>query len=183
VTSVTSLSDQAFSSLFHEFEHTAFRLETLQQYSVEYEEAPFRAFRAGEERRSDPAYADWVETIKSNRSAGKRMSRVHVIREPLSEYVRYELTWPYPDNVAAGEDIRILAVTGDTWPADLPRQDYWLFDSRHAAIMRYDEDGGFVEADLVEEPELIVQFNYARDVAIHLSVPYAEYMARLDART
>jgi hypothetical protein len=178
VTSVSSLTDKAFSSLFEEFGHTAYRLETLQQYRVDYEEEPFRDFVAGRDRYTHPSHQGWVDLVASATRAGKHMSRVHVVLEPLTQYMQFELSWPYRDNVEAGEDIRILPLAeGAAWPEELTRQDYWLFDSSHAAVMRYDEEGRFEGADLVNPPEAIVEYNRMRDLAWHLSVPYEQYVA------
>jgi len=37
---------------------------------------------------------------------GKVFQRVHVVCEPLTDYLRYELGWSYPPNVEAGEEAR-----------------------------------------------------------------------------
>jgi hypothetical protein len=178
-TTFTSLSEEAFSSLFRDFRHTAYRLETLQAYNVEYEEAPFRAYLSGAERYTDPGYHEWLEVNEANKAAGKTMGRVHIVTEPIADYVRYELLWPYRDNVAAGEDIQILPVTNGEWPSDLPHEDYWLFDSTMAVIMRYDDTGAFTSAEVTESAEALVQYNYWRDLARHLAIPYEEYLQRL----
>jgi len=48
--------------------------------------------------------------------AGKVFQRVHVVREPLTDYLRYEFGWSYPPYVEAGEDIRILVAQAGSWP-------------------------------------------------------------------
>lgn len=106
------------------------------------------------------------------------MSRVHIVQEPLSDYVRFELLWPYVDSSQAGEDIRILSVPSDSWPKCLPHEDFWLFDSRLAAIMRYDDEGRFLEADLTDDPERIPQFIGWQSLARTDSIPYLTYMAQ-----
>nr|WP_245714689.1 DUF6879 family protein [Micromonospora inyonensis] len=86
-------------------------------------------------------------------SAGKRMHRVHVVVEPLSDYVRFECGWAYEHTVEAGEDVRLIGVAGDDWPAGLPHYDYWLFDSSQLVAMYYDQAGRFVSGELITEPE------------------------------
>ena len=44
---ITDITGAEFDALFTGFEHTAYRLETLQAYDVSYEEEPYRAFLAG----------------------------------------------------------------------------------------------------------------------------------------
>ena len=69
------------------------------------------------------------------------MQRVHVVVEPLTAYLRYELAWSYTPE--AGEDIRIIPVQTGQWPAGLPGLggDFWLFDSARLLRMHYDPAG------------------------------------------
>ena len=41
--------------------------------------------------------------LAANHRAGRVQQRVHVVAEPLTAYLRYELTWQYGPNAAAGE--------------------------------------------------------------------------------
>jgi len=168
-----------FARLFVSFQHTAYRLETLQRYDVSYELKPYRAFLAGEPRPPDPSKDAWTGMIRDSVAAGKRLQRVHVVIEPPTDYLRYELEWSYAPNVAAGEDIRILPVQPGQWPDDLPRQDYWLFDSRHLWTMAYDKAGAFRYAERTDETAQIVRHAYWRDAALHLATPYEDYMHRM----
>ncbi len=140
---ITDVTSAEFDALFTGFEHTAYRLETLQAYDVSYEEEPYRAFLAGHPQPRDPAKNQWVSMIGDAVRAGKVFQRVHVVREPLTDYLRYELGWSYPPNVEAGEDIRILVAQPGSWPMSargkiLPElKDYWLFDSSDLWVMEY----------------------------------------------
>jgi hypothetical protein len=106
--------------LFDNFEHTAYRLETLQYYRADGEAEPLRRFLAGEPQPHDPGKDQWVTRIRAAAAAGKLMQRVHIVTEPLSDYLRYELSWSYAPNVAVGEDIRVIPAAAGTWPAELP---------------------------------------------------------------
>jgi uncharacterized protein DUF6879 len=166
-----------FDELFTAFRHTAFRLETLDRYDVGYEEEPLRRFLAGKPKPHDDAKQAWVRTIADALAAGKRMERVHVVTEPLTDYLRFELAWGYPENVEAGEDIRILPVSLGSWPAGVPNHDFWLFDSKSVAVMRYDDGGRFRGAELVEDSEIVMQHCSWRDAAWRDAVPYKQYLA------
>lgn len=48
--------------------------------------------------------------------------------------------------------------------------------------MRYEDDGVFSAAEIIDEPEKIVQANYWRDLAVALSVPYRRYAAQRQSR-
>ncbi|TDQ49270.1 DUF6879 family protein [Actinorugispora endophytica] len=175
------VDEEEFEQLFARFRYTAFRLETLQHYSVDYEDAPFRRFLAGGQPEHSAVLSDWGEEIRAGIGEGRTYRRVHVVTEPLSDYVRFECSWGYPRNVAAGEDIRILAVPEGEWPEGIPRLDYWLFDSHRLLRMNYGPDGSMLTPELVEDPEQVVAANLWRDRALHLSVPFTEYQARFDA--
>jgi hypothetical protein len=102
------------------------------------------------------------------------MQRVHVVTEPLSDYLRFELTRAYPTNVLAGEDIRIL--TRDSASnLDLPDQDYWLFDSRRVGRMVYDSAGNLLRIELVNDRDLIAHYRRGRDIALEHAVPLLDY--------
>lgn len=174
---IEDVTSAEFDALFTSFEHTAYRLETLQQYDVSYEVEPYRAFLEGHPRPTDTAKNDWVDMIRDATAAGKVIQRVHVVEEPLTDYLRYELEWSYTPNVEAGEDIRIMPV--ETWPS-LPRYDYWLFDSSDLWVMEYADDGAFLYIEQVSDPAEIVRHARWRDAALHRSIPYADYMRRRD---
>ena len=174
---ITDLDSPEFARLFTGFEHTAYRLETLQRYDVGYEDQSYRAFLTGAPLPADRAKNEWTAMVRDAVAAGKTFHRVHVVTEPLSDYLRYELEWWYGPNVEAGEDIRILAAEPGQWPG-LPRHDYWLFDSRDLWLMKYGADGQFLCAELEREPATIVRHGYWRDAALHYATPYHDYIRR-----
>ncbi|WP_067800178.1 DUF6879 family protein [Actinomadura formosensis] len=147
------------------FRYTAYRLEALQRYDVSYEKEEFALFLAGQARGGFPGIADWIEgNVRPAKKAGKRMHRVHVVEEPLSDYVRFECAWSYEHTVPAGEDVRIIPVGRGEWPEGIPRRDYWLFDSCRFVTMHYERDGAFAAAEIIDDPEEIVQANHWRGV-------------------
>jgi hypothetical protein len=175
--------DAEFDRLFTDFGHTAYRLETLQRYTMPYEEEPLRRFLAGEPYPDDPTRQQWLTVIQNALTAGKRIQRIHIVAEPLSDYIEFELEWGYSSNAAAGEDISIIPVGHSQWPPELPRHDYWLFDSRQLVVMRYDVDGAFLAAEVVDDAVEVVKHNYWRDVALHQAIPYDKYMKTYDHRS
>ena len=161
-----------FGSLFR---RSAFRLEVLDRYAVPDEAEPFRRFLAGEPQ--DPAWREpYKQFVRGELRDGKQMARVHAVREPLSDYLEFELTCGYPANVAAGEDVRVLRLA--SWPhLRLPDHDYWLFNDRVAAVMIYGEAGDFLGADVISDPVMAARYRRARDIAMGHSVPLADYLA------
>ena len=158
--------------LFGRFEHTCFRLETRQRYEEPGEAGPLRSFLAGQEPATYPAKEAWLAVVRAGVAAGKVLQRVHVVSEPLTDYLRFEIGWSYQLNAGAGEDIRISRAA-----AALPADDYWLFDSRALARLHYDDDGALTGVELTADPAVVVQAGYWRDVALHLAVPLRNWRA------
>jgi hypothetical protein len=160
--------------LFQRCASSAFRLECLPAYDVteDAERDAYRRWLAGEEL--PPPQRAWPELVALAVAAGKRMQRVRVIRQ-MTDYIRFELHWGYPANVAAGEDIRILEL-GPENDALLTRHDFWLFDDAVAVRLDYATDGRFV--GLVEIADATT-CRRTRDLLLPLAVPFAKYRASL----
>ncbi|HEY9353761.1 MAG TPA: hypothetical protein VIP28_10945 [Nocardioides sp.] len=168
-------------SAFQNLTASWFRLETLQAYDVAEEHDSFAEFlRTG--KLDSPGDVEWRAMISGHVAAGRSLRRVHVVEEPLTDYVRYEIA-EYVRNHEAGEHIRLLPVAAGEWPEDLPRDtDFWLLDdgqpSESAWAMRYDGAGAFLGVDRVEDPDLIETYRRWRDAAIAQSVPLNDYPRR-----
>jgi hypothetical protein len=161
-----------FARLFTEVRHSWFRLETLQRYDAEYERDDFAAFLRGKPITTTPG--PWQTMLRDHVAAGRQLARVHVIEEPPSDYIRYELA-AYRLNAEAGEEVRLMPVRRGSWPPDIPAHDYWLFDDQRLWLMDYDPAGAFVQTRLVEEPIAIDQHRRWRDIALESSIPLNDY--------
>ncbi|WP_175408602.1 DUF6879 family protein [Streptomyces sp. TRM64462] len=163
---------EEFGRLFETFEQTAFRLETLAVYAVEEEREEIARFLAGEDMGPEWDDNPWVRSMTDK---GKRVSRVHVLRSPLTDYLRYELS-AYPGNVKAGESIGIIDLA-EQEVTGLPNHDFWLFDDRDVYRMHYTPDGEFAGAELLPADRLAEYQNY-RDLALSHAVPFTAYWER-----
>jgi hypothetical protein len=158
------------------FDREAYRLELLDAYVAPNEDAPLRRFLSGE--MPDPAWREpWKRFVRKARAAGKQMARVHVVTEPLTPYLRFELECAYPANVEAGEAVLILErpVAGSL---DLPSRDYWLFDSAQAALMDYDSAGNWLNVEIADDPATIAFLCRARDLALAHAIPLNTYLIK-----
>lgn len=172
------ISPRDFRRVFDTYAHSVFRLETLQMYAEPDENAMLAAFSSGRPRPADPGKDEWLNAVRSAVRSGRSVQRVHVVREPLTDYLRYELTWSYAPNAAAGEDIRIVPLPqGEPWPDALPRQDFWLFDASQLYLQHYDSRGTWTGVEYVSDPGRIVSACRWREAALHLGVPWVDYVA------
>jgi hypothetical protein len=159
-------------AFFDSYQHEAFRLETLPVYTMAEEDEEYRNFL--ETGRLEVAEDDpWLVRVRGYRASGRTIGRVHVIRKPITDYLRFEFAY-YARSAGAGEDVRILDLTGKPDPG-LPDQDFWMFDSARVVEMRYRADGTQIGRVLLESPDLD-QYTRWRDLAVSLSVPFTEYV-------
>jgi hypothetical protein len=172
------MTPDEFHAAFNDLvKHEAYRLELLDLYDAPDTRERMRRFLAGEP--VDMTYrAEWDAFIAGVRRAGGTMSRVHVVAEPLTDYLRYEFH-SYRYGVAAGEDIRILP-QAEAAGLDLPDFDYWLFDEV-AAVMIYDESTRFLRAELVSDRGFLADCRRWRDIAMSHAMPLADFMASRSA--
>ncbi|MEU3320430.1 DUF6879 family protein [Streptomyces sp. NPDC006785] len=165
-----------FEGLFRTFGHSAWRLETRRRYASDEATDTYRQFieTGGVEwDESDP----YCELIRSQTAQGKRVERVRIVDQPPTEGQLYLLN-NAKRNGSLGEDIRNL------WRADadrlhLPSEDFWLFDSRLAARLRFDDSDHLVDVELITEPDEIVRYSFIRDAAWRHAVPHGHFAAEL----
>lgn len=86
-----------FDDYFELAEVDIFRLETLQSYGNSGEDPALAAFEAGEPHLITPSKREWFALVRDRTATGCAMQRVHIVREPITAYLRFELTWGYLD--------------------------------------------------------------------------------------
>jgi hypothetical protein len=169
------ISLEEFSAQLTSFRHSAFRLEALDAYHDDGEAAALAEFLAT--GRADPEWhEEWCTLVAGAIAAGRTMSRVHVVTEPVSGYVRFEIA-AYLASAAAGEDVRILPGPGGAG-LSLPSRDFWLFDSARVTWMDYDRRGGLKALWLSESAADIAWCCRVRDATMHRAVPVRDYTKR-----
>jgi len=156
--------------LLRNFRHSAFRLETLERYTVPQEAAWFDAWRrTGKLPQLTPENDSWLRMVRDHTRTGRVMQRVRVVSTPLTDYERFELAL-FPPSLEAGEDIRVISRS-----TVRVREDFWLFDSHTAVMLRYDSAGRFLHAE-PGQPSLCQR---QCDEALAQSIPLKEYLATL----
>lgn len=166
------LAGEEFGRLIEIFERTAFRLETLDVYDVEEEQDEIARFLAGEE--NGPEWDD-NPLVRSMTDKDKSVSRVHVLRSPLTDYPHYELS-AYPGNIKAGESIGIIDLA-DQESTGLPDHGLWLFDDHDVYRMHNTPEGEFIGGELLPA-ERLTEYQGYRDLALTRAVPFAAYWER-----
>ncbi|MGH3511670.1 MAG: DUF6879 family protein [Pseudonocardiaceae bacterium] len=133
---------------------------------------------AGQDPPPHPGKREWMALVAAATGDGRTMQRVHVVIEPLTAYLRFELAWSYAHSVAAGEDVRIIPLAeGESWPPGVALRDFWLFDDTELFDMRYDTDGTWVGVVHLTDPDATVVACQQRAAALSLGQPWAAYVS------
>ncbi len=156
------------------FTRVLFRLETLDLYDVASNGDEYTRYLAGEMKPNCERKKPWMEHIRGEVARGLHTYRVHVVRSPLNDYLRFEFEWGYVYNARAGEHIRILDLAERPKPADLLDEDFWLIDDREVLRMHYSEDGKYLGAKIAPE-EVVPRYQAAKDAAWSGAVDFADY--------
>ncbi|MDN5914415.1 MAG: hypothetical protein L0I76_04795 [Pseudonocardia sp.] len=167
-------STDSLVAAFDTAEHSIFRLERLQHYAGD---PNFDRFLAGEPWQDTESKRHWVDLVQRRAACGVAMQRVHVVDRPWSDYMRFEITWSYPHNVRAGEDVRITAEAREAYGAV---GDFWMVDDHNVWAMRYDPAGQLTSVeDMSADAAFIVACREAKTIALTSSEPLIRVTATL----
>jgi hypothetical protein len=176
----TGQTSLTLGDLFDQFTSTVFRLEARQQYLVPQEDEALQRFLHGGPRdeRSIRTH-DWMHRIATSTMAGRRWQRVRLIRHPLTNYTRFEL-FGLVGNSACGDETRFAVLNEHPELDELVDQDYWLFDwdtpTAAAGLMRYDDAGHFLGADVSRDPADLDRCRRWRELALDHSIGVHAYL-------
>jgi hypothetical protein len=167
-------------------QHDLFRLETLDRYDVPSDGGDFARYLAGEAAPDPARKAAWHDRLRADRERGVRRWRVHLVTEPLTPYLRFEIDWAHLQN-AHLEDIRVLttdhfqpgATVGETpLPSGVSATvgDFYLIDGAHPLLMHYDSAGRFTGAEFAPG-STAARYRVIRDAAWGAAEPVTEWWA------
>lgn len=169
------LEADAWRRFFDSFKHEAFRLEMLPSYGVASEDDELQDFLTTGQL-AIPDDDQWLVRVRHFRATGRWVGRVRVLQQPLTDYLRYEFA-VYSHTVRAGEDVRILDVSGQI-DLGLPSCDFWLFDEARVVRMDYDTDGRQLGREWLTEADPAPYVAWKR-LALERAVPFQDYQAKL----
>jgi hypothetical protein len=171
---VTLLDRDAWARCFDDYTRSAWRLETQLTYTIPNEQPTLQRFMVGEPMPTDHN-SRWQQQVRDWAAQGKSLSRVRMVRLPLTDYQRYLFSWGVPLSVKAGENVRILDITNEDF--GLPRQDFWMFDDSKVVHLNFNPDGTLISHELIDEPDL-GKYHSWQEMALKHSVPFEEWDAR-----
>lgn len=182
VEAVTQLGDGQMTwtdlgRMFQAFTRSAFRFETLPRYEESgVAQESLEHFLATGEVPAQEEPNEWDRLVSSHREAGRSMRRVHTVRMPLTDYLRWELTFQHQ---TSNEEIRVLDLDQHSeFVAIEELGDAWIFDERVGVRLCYDEEGRATHPESLEDDEVATYLGW-RDKAWQVATPLAEFMAEL----
>ncbi|WP_330175701.1 hypothetical protein OG875_20665 [Streptomyces sp. NBC_01498] len=167
------LDGDEWQRTFDSFTHDAWRFETQPTYTMPRETENVARFLRGESKPADHN-ARWHGRVRDYVSSGRRIGRVRTVRQPLTDYQRYQFAWGIPGNIAAGEDIRILDVTDHDHGLPLGTTDWWMFDDTGVVHLNFRPDGTQIDRETFDGD--VTSYREWKRIALAASVPFAEYV-------
>jgi hypothetical protein len=158
------------NDLFQTFTEDAWRWECQGDYAIDGDR--LRAWREGRPQDDMPKQA-WLRYIRQISGEGKRFRRVRMVTDPPTEY----LCWLHEQtqsNIDAGEDIRWIDAA-DTAAFNLPAYDFYVFDGRQVAIMRFGDDKLLTELQVSDDPTVVAEHRAYQDAAWGRAVRHTDY--------
>ncbi|MBT2403780.1 MULTISPECIES: DUF6879 family protein [unclassified Streptomyces] len=167
------LDGDEWREAFDSFTHDAWRFEAQPTYTMPQETENVARFLRGEGKPVDHN-ARWHGRVRNYLSSGRRIGRVRIVRQPLTDYQRYQFAWGIPGNIEAGEDIRILDVTSHDYGFPLGQTDWWMFDDARIVHLNFRPDGTQLGRETFDGD--IAPYREWKRVAVAASVSFAEYV-------
>ncbi len=171
---ISEIAEEEFGEVLRTISRSAFRLETLAAYALDYERADFELFLAG--KPGPPPWQDWLEQVSAQTRQGKTVSRVRILAEPPTDYQRWML-WAQPWYVRVREDIRYLPRSRAT-ALRLPLEvDWWLLDDEKLILMYFTSVGEIAGKLLITSPGIVARHREWRDLAVANAISAEEVAA------
>ncbi|MBI3689016.1 MAG: hypothetical protein HY241_17050 [Actinobacteria bacterium] len=166
------VTEEEFNRLLVDFERDAIHLETHDAYGTATELPYLAKWLAGQ-----PDDLEWLQgwcaVLRGHVAAGRRVRRVRVVSEPLSDYQRWSFSIARP-MVQAGEDIRWVPRSLVSSIA-FPGNDFYLFDDHLVVFLLYAGDGSGTQKLASRDPADVALCRSVFDALWRIAVPHGAY--------
>lgn len=145
-----------------------FKVEVLQDYSGEDTGPSLDAWKNGDKWQSirlikEEDYSEWIKDCKKKRDEGVKLTRVHIVKEPLSDYFQWELEHYKLINIPrCGEDVFTVS-DENVFDLPLPKGDIMFFDDDKIVVNEYNSEGKMIKATFYDEKDKLDKFLELRE--------------------
>jgi hypothetical protein len=176
---VQLISGEERDRLLAHCQREAIHLEMRDSYALSSEAERLAAFLATGTRdraAEAPERRYWSELVQGLTRTGKRVRRIRIVSEPVSDYIRFE--WAGTDVIVeAGEEVRWLPRRLAS-PLALPGNDFWLFDGSTVVFSIFSGEGEVVERQLTTAKRTLELCLAAFEAVWQLAIPHSEYQPK-----
>ncbi len=160
-----------FMEVFEKARKETFRLELLDQYSVEDEKESFYAFMHGEEIKEDSGLSEWISGLDKLRRNDVLTRRVHVVSLPLTDYIRYELI----GYAKTKENVNFISRSEySKLQKPFEPKDFWLIDDKELFLVDYDKEGRWLGFKHITDKEQIAVHVKLKELLLKKAKPMSE---------
>lgn len=141
-----SQSLDAFQMLFRDTRHEMFKAEVLQDYTAVDDSPSLRAWLRGDKKKAQElgkGDAGIIAYRKQCLKSPASITRVHVVQQPYTPYLEWEIQVCYKASLIAYGAESVLLVAADKIDGiQLPKGDFWIFDNKQVLQWKYQDDVG-----------------------------------------
>jgi hypothetical protein len=154
--------NELWDKYWNEIKFEWFKLEVLQDYSAEDDDPSLQAWLKGDKQRSlellDDEDPEFTSDCRQKTNQGTKLTRVHIVEEPLSSYMQWEIEYYKRISIPARGEQIYLVNAKDLADLQIPSADLILFDDRHAVLNNYDKNGRMIGAEFYDEDDDLSSF-------------------------
>ncbi len=153
-----------------------FKVEVLQDYYGEDAGPSLDYWLKGDKKRSinlikAADYSKWVEDCRKKLEQGVRLTRMHIVEEPYSPYIEWELEhYKYVNIPKCGEEIYLVNRL-EFKDSGLPSGDLMIFDKKRAVVNKYNSRGRMTHQSFYDETDKIGRFLELRKTLMERAQP------------
>lgn len=169
------LNESDLDPFFDQATTSWFRFEAHRTYTTSFEQPRLHAYLAGEPYDASSEPTQWLDYIQQRAADGIAFSKVRVVAGPLTAYERWECEWSYPATERAGQRTFILDLAETSNLPHLNDYDWWMFDDAAVLKMHYADDGTFVGAESLDDPDVVADHVKHKAAALAAAVAFNNY--------
>lgn len=157
-----------------------FRLETYPFYA---DDDDIRArWQAGQDITDEIVSCQWSKSLLARSKAGVTCSRVHLIPDELTEYLRFEIFGYYPISSKLGEQIFILPRSdfsnSECCKFASSGQDFLLMDDKLFLHKYTVKDMTFEYTEMLPSDADLADAKREMQLLLNMSIPLSDYIAK-----
>lgn len=177
-TDQTRFTISELPDLVSTLEKYMFRLETYPYYA---DDDKIRArWKAGQDISDEIISCQWSQNLTARSHAGVKCSRVHLVPDELTDYLRFEILGYYPISSKLGEEIYILPRSRFSNSACCKfassGQDFLLMDDKLFLHKYSSKDVLFEYTELEPSPVHLIDAKREMQLLLEMSMPLSDYI-------